>query len=146
MYLQWILNPLETWIISCPRSSKLQQFIEASTKNEWLQYRLLLAKQIGSYDLFPLLLGQWSVGGEYWWCVLLSEITLSPSDLFHQSHRQRQITKQSLNRYRLNDVQLTYCCWKKSCTSQHVRKPVNNEIFNISTGAGFCPIVSTIFC
>ena len=27
-----------------------------------------------------------------------------------------------------------YCWWKKSCTTQHVGNPVNNEIFTISTG------------
>ena len=146
MYVEWILNPLETWIISCPGSSKLQQFIEASTKKRMTTVPFATCEANWFLPFVPLLLGQWSVGGEYWWRILLSEIALSPSDLFHQSHRQRQITKQSLNHYRLNDFQRTYCCWKKSCTTQHVRNPVNNEIFNISTGAGFCPIVSTIFC
>ena len=32
-----------------------------------------------------------------------------------------------------------YCWGKKSCTTQHVGNPVNNEIFIISTGAGFLP-------
>ena len=31
------------------------------------------------------------------------------------------------------------CWWKKSCTTWNVKKNVNNEIFTISTGAGFLP-------
>ena len=33
----------------------------------------------------------------------------------------------------------TYCWWKKSCTTWDVKKLANNEIFTISTGAGFLP-------
>ena len=34
---------------------------------------------------------------------------------------------------------LTYCWWKKSCTTWDVYNPVNNGIIIILGGAGFCP-------
>ena len=41
--------------------------------------------------------------------------------------------------WEMTSYPVTYCWWKKSCTTHHVWHPVNNGIFTISTGAGFLP-------
>ena len=55
----------------------------------------------------------------------------------------QQLRKKTLSSccvfWEMTSYPVTYCWWKKSCTTQHVWHPVNNGIFTISTGAGFLP-------